>query len=229
VHAAKGLEFPVVFVPECASPSFTAGAERVLLAPAAAGGSGATLEPQTPPAAAGLIVKARGADGKRRWGTQGAALGARKRSRDLAQMRRLFYVAVTRARDFLVLSGRAAKKEESWRLWIDQVAPEAVEGGLLKLVRDPGAAPAVAPAGPPVAPGAPGGAGGGRGRTVEAGPRSRRGTGVCAGGAAGRSGGAGGARARGARGGGSTCGGGIVRRDQHHRAGHLSGRRGRAP
>jgi len=152
VHAAKGLEFPVVFVPECASPSFTAGAERVLLAPAAAGGLGATLEPQTPPAAAGLIVKARGADGKRRWGTQGAALGARKRSRELAQMRRLFYVAVTRARDFLVLSGRAAKKEESWRLWIDQVAPEAVEGGLLKLVRDPGAAPAFAPAGPPVDP-----------------------------------------------------------------------------
>jgi len=67
-------------------------------------------------------------------------------------MRRLFYVAVTRARDFLVLSGRAAKKEESWRLWIDQVAPEAIEGGLLKLVRDPGAAPAIALAGPPVDP-----------------------------------------------------------------------------
>jgi ATP-dependent helicase/nuclease subunit A len=135
VHAAKGLEFPVVFVPECASPSFTAGAERVLL-----------------DAELGFAVKARGADGKRRWGAQGAAIGARRRSRELAQMRRLFYVAVTRARDFLVLSGRAAKKEESWRLWIDQVAPEAVEGGLLKLVRDPGAAPAFAPAGPPADP-----------------------------------------------------------------------------
>jgi ATP-dependent exoDNAse (exonuclease V) beta subunit len=135
VHAAKGLEFPVVFVPECASPSFTAGAERVLLDPDVA-----------------FAVKARGADGKRRWGAQGAAIGARRRSRELAQMRRLFYVAVTRARDFLVLSGRAAKKEESWRLWIDQVAPEAIEGGLLKLVRDPGAAPAIAPAGTPVDP-----------------------------------------------------------------------------
>jgi len=135
VHAAKGLEFPVVFVPECASPSFSAGAERVLL-----------------DADLGFAVKARGADGKRRWGAQGAAIGARRRSRELAQMRRLFYVAVTRARDFLVLSGRAAKKEESWRLWIDQVAPEAVEDGLLNLVRDPGAAPAIAPAGPPVDP-----------------------------------------------------------------------------
>ena len=130
IHAAKGLEFPVVFLPECAAPSFTAGADRVLV-----------------DADIGLAVKARGADGKRRWGAQGAALGARRRSRELAQMRRLFYVAVTRARDFLVLSGRAAKKEESWRLWIDQVAPEAVEGGLLKLVRDPGPAPAFAPAG----------------------------------------------------------------------------------
>ena len=135
IHAAKGLEFPVVFLPECAAPSFTAGADRVLV-----------------DADIGLAVKARGADGKRRWGAQGAALGARRRSRELAQMRRLFYVAVTRARDFLVLSGRAAKKEESWRLWIDQVAPEAVEGGLLKLVRDPGPAPAFAPAGTPVDP-----------------------------------------------------------------------------
>jgi len=134
VHAAKGLEFPVVFVPECASPSFTTGADRVLM--------DSDL----------LVVKARGADGKRRWGTQGAALGARRRSRELAQMRRLFYVAVTRARDFLVLSGRAAKKEESWRLWIDQVAPEALGGGLLKLIRDPGAAAAFAPAESPVDP-----------------------------------------------------------------------------
>src|SRR5205814_614785 len=31
VHAAKGLEFPVVFVPECAAASFNPGAERVLV------------------------------------------------------------------------------------------------------------------------------------------------------------------------------------------------------
>jgi ATP-dependent helicase/nuclease subunit A len=135
VHAAKGLEFPIVFVPECAAPSFNPGAERVLL-----------------DADLGLAVKARGADGKRRWGGHGSALSARRRSRDLAQMRRLFYVAVTRARDFLVLSGRAARKDESWRLWIDQVASQAVERGLLEVVRDPGAAPAFALGGPPVDP-----------------------------------------------------------------------------
>src|SRR5204862_7802051 len=49
VHAAKGLEFPVVFIPECAAFSFTPGADRVLL-----------------DRELGLAVKARGPDGKRR-------------------------------------------------------------------------------------------------------------------------------------------------------------------
>ena len=137
VHAAKGLEFPVVFVPECAAPSFNAGPERVLLE-----------------ADLGLVVKARGADGKRRWGPQGKAVSARRRARELAQSRRLFYVAVTRARDLLVLSGRAAKKEESWRQWLDQAAPEAVERGLLRIVQDPGSPPAFAGSGPAADPAA---------------------------------------------------------------------------
>ena len=135
VHAAKGLEFPVVFVPECTAPSFNPGPERVLLE-----------------AGLGFTVKARGADGKRRWGAHGESLSQRRRSRDLAQSRRLFYVAVTRARDLLVLSGRAARKEESWRLWLDQVAEEAAGRGLLRIVRDEAPAQAVAASGPPVDP-----------------------------------------------------------------------------
>ena len=135
VHAAKGLEFPVVFVPECASPSFNPGPDRVLL-----------------DADLGFTVKARGADGKRRWGAHGESLSQRRRCRELAQSRRLFYVAVTRARDLLVLSGRAARKEESWRLWLDQVANEATKRGLLGIVRDQVPAQAVATSGPPVEP-----------------------------------------------------------------------------
>jgi len=118
VHAAKGLEFPVVFVPECASPSLNPGGERVLVDEL------------------GLAVKARGVDGKRRWGSSGEAIDQKRKSRELAQSRRLFYVAVTRARDLLVLSGRAARKEESWRAWVDQVADEAAGRGLLRIVRD---------------------------------------------------------------------------------------------
>jgi ATP-dependent exoDNAse (exonuclease V) beta subunit len=136
VHAAKGLEFPVVFVPECAAPSFNGGPERVLL-----------------DGELGLSVKVRCPDRKRRFGAQGNAASGRRRARELAQMRRLFYVAVTRARDYLVLSGRAARKEESWRQWIDQVAEPAVARGLLRVVRDCGAAPALAQPGPAVDPG----------------------------------------------------------------------------
>jgi ATP-dependent exoDNAse (exonuclease V) beta subunit len=135
VHAAKGLEFPVVFVPECASPSVNGGPERVLL-----------------DGDLGLSVKVRCVDKKRRWGVQGNAVSARRRARELAQMRRLFYVAVTRARDYLVLSGRAARKEESWRQWIDQVRGPAVEQGLLRVVRDCGVAPSLPQPGPAVDP-----------------------------------------------------------------------------
>src|SRR3989449_11352758 len=135
VHAAKGLEFPVVFVPECAAASFNPGAERVLV-----------------DRDLGLAVKARGADGKRRWGRSGEALDQKRKARELAQSRRLFYVAVTRARDLLVLSGRAARKEESWRTWVDQVAEEAAGRGLLRIVRDEAPAQAVAASGPPVGP-----------------------------------------------------------------------------
>ena len=124
VHAAKGLEFPVVFVPECATPSVLPGADRVL------------IEPDL-----GLAVKARGADGKRRFGPHGRAVAARKQERELAQSRRLLYVAVTRARDLVVLSGRAAKQQESWRGFIDQIAAEAKERGLLRVISGGGTAP----------------------------------------------------------------------------------------
>jgi len=135
VHAAKGLEFPVVFVPECAAPAWKAGAERVLLDP--------TL---------GLAVKARGADGTRRWGAHGRALDALRAARGLAESRRLLYVAVTRARDLVVLSGRAAQRQDSWRLWVDQVVPEAVQRGLLRVVRQPEAPAAEEQPGAPVDP-----------------------------------------------------------------------------
>ncbi len=136
VHAAKGLEFPVVIVPECATESFKAGAERVLLDPDL-----------------GLALKARGADGERRFSRHGQSAAERRRERELSQSRRLLYVAVTRARDLLVLSGRGAKQAESWRRWIDSVAAEAVERGLLRVWRDEGAAQQAGRARAPVDPG----------------------------------------------------------------------------
>ena len=126
IHAAKGLEFPIVFVPECATASALPRNDRV------------AIDPEL-----GLAVRTSAADGgKRRFGRHGQAIVARRTERELAQSRRLFYVAVTRARDLVVLSGRAAKgTSESWRALVDQIAGEATERGLLRVVRDRGAAP----------------------------------------------------------------------------------------
>ncbi len=116
VHAAKGLEFPVVVVPECAAqPPKPSG--------------NALIDPEL-----GLALKVRGADGWRRWGTGGNALRAQRIEREASQGRRLFYVAATRARDLLVLSGRAAPRSETWRLWIDRALPECE--GLLRVLPD---------------------------------------------------------------------------------------------
>jgi ATP-dependent exoDNAse (exonuclease V) beta subunit len=135
IHAAKGLEFPTVFVPECATPAAILGAEWF------------PLEPDL-----GIACKVMGADGTRRYGPQGNALRDRRKQRELAQSRRLFYVAVTRAKDRVVLSGRAPRGE-SWRLWVDAVAPDAVSAGLLRILPDGGpAVPTAAPARAPVDP-----------------------------------------------------------------------------
>ena len=121
VHAAKGLEFPVVCVPECATRSTQSTPVNVL------------LESEL-----GLAVKTRGVDGKRRWGPHGNAVKDRKIEREAAQSRRLLYVAVTRARDLVILSGRQAARAESWRLWIDKVFATATERGLLRVLPDGG-------------------------------------------------------------------------------------------
>ena len=108
VHAAKGLEFPVVIVPECGAVPRNAA-------------EGVMLDPDL-----GLALKVRGA-GWRRWGTHGNALRTRRGQRDAAQGRRLFYVAATRARDLLILSGRTVPRSETWRSLIDRALPECAE------------------------------------------------------------------------------------------------------
>ena len=129
VHAAKGLEFPVVVVPECAVQPRT-------------GAEGVVLDPDL-----GLALRVRGA-GWKRWGTHGLAIRERRKEREAAQGRRLFYVAATRARDLLLLSGReASTKVETWRQWIDRALPDCA--GLLRVLPDgaTGLPEPVAPAG----------------------------------------------------------------------------------
>ena len=115
VHAAKGLEFPIVLVPECAAPPRNSS-------------DGIALDSEL-----GLALRVRGA-GWRRWGTHGNAVRTRRNQRDAAQGRRLFYVAATRARDLLILSGRAAPRAETWRSAIDRALPDC--GDFIRVLPD---------------------------------------------------------------------------------------------
>jgi ATP-dependent exoDNAse (exonuclease V) beta subunit len=117
VHAAKGLEFPVVFIPECAQiprPPWPA-----LL-----------LDHDL-----GLALKARGADGGRRWGPHGSRVSRRKDEREEAQGRRLLYVAATRARDRVIFSARSPPRNgESWRGFLTETFALPEAQGLVRVI-----------------------------------------------------------------------------------------------
>jgi ATP-dependent helicase/nuclease subunit A len=115
VHSAKGLEFPVVIVPECGATPRTS-LEGVLL-----------------DQDLGLALRVRGA-GWRRWGTHGLEVRARRTQRDAAQARRLLYVAATRARDLLIFAGRTLPRGETWRSLIDRALPDCAD--LLRVLPD---------------------------------------------------------------------------------------------
>jgi ATP-dependent helicase/nuclease subunit A len=95
VHRAKGLEFPVVCVADLGREPMNGG-QPLRLGPDGAVG-----------------LRTPWAQGGRESAFAWAALGERDREAEAAEERRLFYVAMTRARERLVLSG--ATYVEAWR------------------------------------------------------------------------------------------------------------------
>jgi ATP-dependent helicase/nuclease subunit A len=105
VHKAKGLEWPVVIVPDCSRRPRLRSNEAFL----------ASTE-------MGTVLKGEDASGASGWPAVGRLLAAEEEKKELAEHRRLFYVAATRARDHLVLSGSlrsdSTKAQNTWLSWL---------------------------------------------------------------------------------------------------------------
>jgi ATP-dependent helicase/nuclease subunit A len=109
VHGAKGLEAPIVFLPDtCATGS---------------GGGGALLEAngaELPEGVEGppLLWSVKGTSGHE------AVTGSKseRAARDAAERNRLLYVAMTRARDRLYIAGFEGKKARASDCWYDLIA-----------------------------------------------------------------------------------------------------------
>ena len=98
VHQSKGLEFPVVFLPELG-----AGSPVRNSAVACDDRLGVGLRLALP-------------GGESRPSLAFREISAVRRVKEAAELKRLFYVAVTRSRDHLVLTGEG---KGEWRAWID--------------------------------------------------------------------------------------------------------------
>jgi ATP-dependent exoDNAse (exonuclease V) beta subunit len=125
VHQAKGLEWPIVIVPDLGARP-PPDSRRALL-----DGTGRLCAQLLDPARETFLETA----------SARAAREAEKRSA-IAESRRLLYVALTRARDHLVLSGEGSSGAESWRGLVEAALAERPD--LVRRVRMCDAATAAA-------------------------------------------------------------------------------------
>ncbi len=131
IHAAKGLEFPVVVVPGCADQMPGDRGPVVLDEDPDAGGL--ALRPVDPATLESMPT----------WLVR--RLGEARRQKAKAEWRRLFYVAATRARDRLILIGEHPVKKDgspsevdTWRREVDALLagrPELEATGVLRRLR----------------------------------------------------------------------------------------------
>lgn len=119
VHWAKGLEFPITIVAELGqvSPSFSP--PLLLLSQT---GQAPRLGLKIGLAREGLAPRADA------WH---ARAHEEERKAEVDESKRILYVALTRARDYLILCGEASGKKGPWRAWVDAYDLKAEEEGTL--------------------------------------------------------------------------------------------------
>jgi ATP-dependent helicase/nuclease subunit A len=118
IHAAKGLEFPVVVLPELDAEFKLTARSTVFY----------TQD-------WGIIHKIKGPDGRWLETEKTREYDKLEKRAEISELKRLFYVGMTRARDYLLFSGtdqeaKAATIDESrsWLDWLVLVAPEIKTG-----------------------------------------------------------------------------------------------------
>jgi len=122
VHASKGLEFPIVCIPELRKDVLKKG------------GSTTSVLYQ-PDLGVGLKLRdlEKGMPGNGLY----EGLAEEERNRELQEAKRLLYVAMTRARDHLILVGSKPKGKTTWLQWImDHLGWEEFEDSLTPSVID---------------------------------------------------------------------------------------------
>lgn len=126
IHAAKGLEFPVVVLAEL-DAEFNLTARTTVYYDQKAG----------------LIHKVKAPDGRWLETEETKKFTEREKRAEISELKRLFYVGMTRARDYLILSGtgkevKAAAVDEgrSWLDWLVLKLPELAAGKEGKLFLD---------------------------------------------------------------------------------------------
>jgi ATP-dependent helicase/nuclease subunit A len=118
IHAAKGLEFPIVILPQL-QRNFTYDKSGM-------------LEPEL-----GMHIRIPEAD---RQPFIAEHLRERSQSRTVAEEKRILYVAMTRAKDHLILCSTLPKKQPStnWLAWISAAFPEVFEPEVSEIVVNEG-------------------------------------------------------------------------------------------
>jgi ATP-dependent exoDNAse (exonuclease V) beta subunit len=116
VHSSKGLQFPLVVLADMGTSTPSRGDVAVLDRDV---GFGLRLRPHRDGPLDHTIWSERALDALR--------------ARELEESRRLFYVAMTRAEDQLLLLGQGRGREH-WRAWIDPLVADLEAAGLLRVV-----------------------------------------------------------------------------------------------